>query len=93
MQNLCDSVSCEREHQSTHGRIHTELSAGRQPVIEINVHVAQTHGKQAATLAEILGESLFANIHDDPRWLPFLERIGKSPEQLVAIEFKVTLPL
>jgi len=34
----------------------------------------------------------FANIHDDPRWPPFLERIGKSPEQLATIEFKVTLP-
>jgi hypothetical protein len=34
----------------------------------------------------------FTNIHDDPRWLPFLESIGMSPEQLAAIEFKVTLP-
>ncbi len=37
-------------------------------------------------------ESLFANIHDDPRWLPFLESIGKSPKQLAAIEFEVQLP-
>ncbi len=43
-------------------------------------------------LAQIATEPLFANIHDDPRWLPFLESIGKSPEQLAAIEFKVTLP-
>ena len=35
---------------------------------------------------------LFANIHSDPRWMPFLESIGKSPEQLAAIEFEVTLP-
>jgi len=34
----------------------------------------------------------FDNIHEDPRWLPFLESIGMSPEQLEAIEFKVTLP-
>ena len=34
----------------------------------------------------------FANIHDDPRWLPFLASIDKSPKQLAAIEFKVTLP-
>ena len=34
----------------------------------------------------------FANIRDDPRWLPFLESIGKSPEQLAAIEFEVRLP-
>lgn len=43
-------------------------------------------------LLGILGEHLFSNIHDDPRWLPFLESIGKSPGQLAAIEFKVTLP-
>jgi len=35
---------------------------------------------------------LFANIHSDPRWMPFLESIGKSPEQLAAIEFEVRLP-
>jgi TolB-like protein/Flp pilus assembly protein TadD len=40
----------------------------------------------------IAADILFANIHDDPRWLPFLESIGKSPEQLAAIEFEVTLP-
>jgi len=43
-------------------------------------------------LAEIPNDVLFANIHDDPRWLPFLESIGKSPEQLAAIEFEVRLP-
>ena len=43
-------------------------------------------------LSEIAVDVLFANIHDDPRWLPFLESIGKSPEQLAAIEFEVTLP-
>jgi len=43
-------------------------------------------------LSEIASELLFVNLYDDPRWLPFLESIGKSPEQLAAIEFKVTLP-
>jgi hypothetical protein len=42
-------------------------------------------------LAEIVGEPLFNSIKSDPRWLPFLESIGKSPEQLAAIEFEVTL--
>jgi len=72
--------------------MYTEQFTGRQPVIDINFHDVQTHGNQVATLAEILGEPLFANIHDDPHWLPFLETMGKSPEQLVPIEFKVTLP-
>ena len=43
-------------------------------------------------LGAIAVTKLFANIHDDPRWLPFLESIGHSPEQLAAIEFEVTLP-
>jgi tetratricopeptide (TPR) repeat protein len=34
----------------------------------------------------------FVNLHDDPRWAVFLQRVGSSPEQLAAIEFKVTLP-
>jgi hypothetical protein len=40
----------------------------------------------------IATEPLLANIRHEARWLPFLERIGKSPAQLAAIEFKVTLP-
>jgi TolB-like protein/Flp pilus assembly protein TadD len=43
-------------------------------------------------LSHIMINPLFANIHDDPRWQPFLESIGKSPEQLKAIEFKVKVP-
>ena len=43
-------------------------------------------------VAEIVTENLFDKIHADPRWLPFLRKIGKAPEQLAKIEFKVTLP-
>jgi tetratricopeptide (TPR) repeat protein len=43
-------------------------------------------------LSEIAKHPLLANIHSDPRWLPFLRKIGKAPEQLANIEFKVTLP-
>ena len=43
-------------------------------------------------LGEIVTENLFDKIHADPRWLPFLRKLGKAPEQLAAIEFKVTLP-
>jgi TolB-like protein/tetratricopeptide (TPR) repeat protein len=35
---------------------------------------------------------MFANIHADPRWLPFLRRIGMAPEQLAAIKFDVKVP-
>jgi class 3 adenylate cyclase/TolB-like protein/Flp pilus assembly protein TadD len=43
-------------------------------------------------LAEIPTQSLFSHLFDDPRWLPFLESIGRSPAQLGAIEFEVPLP-
>ena len=34
----------------------------------------------------------FIGLHGDPRWLPYLRRIGYAPEQLENIEFRVTLP-
>jgi len=37
-------------------------------------------------------DPLFANVMDDPRWMQFLQRIGKSPEQLEAIKFELTIP-
>ena len=43
-------------------------------------------------LTSALTDPMFDPLHDDPRWLPFLRRIGSAPEQLAKIEFKVTLP-
>jgi TolB-like protein/Tfp pilus assembly protein PilF len=43
-------------------------------------------------LSGIVTENLFDRIHADPRWLPFLRKVGYAPEQLAKIEFKVTLP-
>ena len=43
-------------------------------------------------LSQIVTENLFDNIHADPRWLTFLRKLGKAPEQLAKIEFKVVLP-
>jgi len=43
-------------------------------------------------LSEIVAETLFDKIRADPRWVPFLRKIGKAPEQLAKIEFKVKLP-
>jgi hypothetical protein len=42
--------------------------------------------------AEIVPQTLFDEIPLDARWLPFLRKIGKAPEQLAPIKFKVTLP-
>jgi TolB-like protein/lipoprotein NlpI len=43
-------------------------------------------------LSQIVGENLFDKIHSDSRWLPFLRKLGRAPEQLAKIQFKVTLP-
>jgi adenylate cyclase len=47
---------------------------------------------QDAGLSEIVSQTLFDKIHSDPRWLAFLRKLGKAPEQLAQIKFKVTLP-
>ena len=43
-------------------------------------------------IAEIVGKPEFRNIQNDPRWLTFLESIGKLPAQLDEIKFGVTVP-
>jgi tetratricopeptide (TPR) repeat protein len=43
-------------------------------------------------LTEAVFLPYFASIRSDPRWLPFLRRIGRAPEQLAAIEFEVKVP-
>jgi TolB-like protein/Flp pilus assembly protein TadD len=40
-------------------------------------------------LSEIAVQPLFANIESDPRWPPFLRKLGKAPEQLAAIPFNL----
>src|SRR5262245_38543349 len=47
---------------------------------------------QDGGLAEIVTENLFDKIHSDARWLPFLRKIGKAPDQLAKIEFKMPPP-
>jgi TolB-like protein/tRNA A-37 threonylcarbamoyl transferase component Bud32/Tfp pilus assembly protein PilF len=44
------------------------------------------------SLTLVLVENLFASLHSDPRWLRFLRKLGKAPEQLAKIPFNVTLP-
>ncbi len=43
-------------------------------------------------LSTITIEPMLAKLHSDPRWLPLLRKLGKAPEQLAKIEFKLTLP-
>jgi len=43
-------------------------------------------------LVTILQDRFLDGIRDDKRWLPFLRSVGKDPDTLAKIEFKVTLP-
>jgi TolB-like protein/Tfp pilus assembly protein PilF len=45
-----------------------------------------------AGVTNITRSPLLHNLHADARWTPFLRKIGMAPEQLEAIDFKVTLP-
>jgi hypothetical protein len=45
--------------------------------------------QQDVGLALIADDWAFRPLHDDPRWLPFLRKIQRAPEQLAAIRFKV----
>jgi TolB-like protein/Tfp pilus assembly protein PilF len=44
------------------------------------------------SLATLVVEPLYAPLYKDPRWLPFLRKIGRAPEQLEAISFNVKPP-
>ena len=43
-------------------------------------------------LSEIVIDDVFSKVQSDSRWLPFLRKLGKAPEQLTAIKFDVKLP-
>jgi TolB-like protein/Tfp pilus assembly protein PilF len=43
-------------------------------------------------LYAVASSQLRDKLHDDPRWLPFLRKVGVAPEQLAAIKFDVMLP-
>ena len=47
---------------------------------------------EANGLGGVMVDNFFTNLHDDPRWLPLLEKAGVSASQLEAIEFNVTMP-
>lgn len=34
----------------------------------------------------------FTNLRSDPRWLPFLRKIHRAPEQVAAVKFDAKLP-
>ena len=47
--------------------------------------------EDAAWITDYLSP-FYRNLQTDPRWNIFLEKLGRSPEQLPMIEFEVNLP-
>jgi tetratricopeptide (TPR) repeat protein len=43
-------------------------------------------------LAEVAAQRYFGSLHQDPRWLPFVRKLGMAPEQLAAIRLDVPVP-
>ena len=43
-------------------------------------------------VTDIVTDRLFDGVRSDPRFVPFLRRIGKAPDQLAKVAFKATLP-
>jgi TolB-like protein/Flp pilus assembly protein TadD len=43
-------------------------------------------------LSEVFTQPMFAPLRSDPRWLPYLRKIGRDPAELAAIPFQVALP-
>ena len=52
----------------------------------------RARGNSETGLANVASHYTFRNLHDDPRWQPFLTKIGQADAQLAAIEFDVALP-
>ena len=44
------------------------------------------------TVMSTAGYPTLANLHSDPRWLPFLRKHGMAPDQLAAIKCDVKVP-
>jgi TolB-like protein/tetratricopeptide (TPR) repeat protein len=49
----------------------------------------QTWNRAAPGMAQNI---MFRNLHDDPRWPVYLEKIGQAPAQMAQINFDVALP-
>lgn len=45
-----------------------------------------------AGLGEILSQPLFENLYSDSRWVPFLRKLGRAPDQLDSIRLNVSVP-
>jgi len=49
-------------------------------------------GVDQRRIVDIYLSQAFAPLHGDARWMEFLGRIGRTPEQLAGVEFHIPLP-
>ena len=45
--------------------------------------------QQRSVLSRIVRYPVFNSLHEDPRWIKLLQKLGMSPEQLAGIDFKL----
>jgi TolB-like protein len=69
-----------------------EVHAFRGEADEAFAWLDKAHDLNDPGLQDILNSRPLERIHADPRWLAFLRKVGRDPEALAKIEFKVTLP-
>ena len=60
----------------------------RESEIDRSASITQSTGQRIEHVMVVFGRSM----REDPRWLPFLRRIGFAPEQLAVIKLDVPLP-
>ena len=68
------------------------VSAWRGEIDEAFAWLDKAVAYHDSGLTDVEVEPEFASLRRDPRWLPFLRRIGKAPEQLAAIRFDALPP-
>jgi len=78
------------EEPASYNIAYTYASRGEPDLAFAWLEKALQHNDGGMT--ELIIQPMFAPLHDDPRWLPFLRKFGRAPEQLAAIPFNVTLP-
>ena len=89
--DVAEAKLIEQYGQTTPFNVAIMLAHRRKPDDAFEWLEKARQGRDQA-LPQVLTEPLLDPLHDDPRWLPFLRKIGYAPEQLAKIEFKVTLP-
>jgi hypothetical protein len=69
-----------------------EILASRGEAEQAWVWLEKAAATQPRALALLGTDSELAKLKNDPRWLPFLRKIGRAPDQLPAIKLEVKLP-